>query len=117
MKALILIAPGQIEWRDLDKPVASAGKALVKMKGIALNRRDEWIKQGQYPNIRYGGTLGSDGAGVVESVGDQKDNEWIGKEVVINPNIDWGPDPDCPIKKVFNTWNAGEWYVLQSIAV
>ena len=99
MKALILIAPGQIEWREIDKPVLSPGKALVRMKAIALNRRDEWIKEGKYPNIRYGGTLGSDGAGIVESVGDDKDKEWIGKEVVINPNIDWGPDPDVQSTK------------------
>ncbi|CAN5324545.1 zinc-binding dehydrogenase [soil metagenome] len=99
MKALVLISPGQIEWRELDKPIVTPGKALIKMKGIALNRRDEWIKQGQYPNIRYGGILGSDGAGVVESVGDEKDKEWVAKEVVINPNIDWGPDPDVQGKK------------------
>ncbi len=98
MKSLVLIAPGQIEWRELDKPIVTSGKALVKMKGIALNRRDEWIKQGQYPNIRYGGTLGSDGAGIVDSVGDEKDNAWIGKEVVINPNIGWGPDPNVQSK-------------------
>ncbi|NOT76459.1 MAG: zinc-binding dehydrogenase [Cyclobacteriaceae bacterium] len=99
MKALMLVGPGQIEWKEIDKPVAAPGKAVVKMKGIALNRRDEWIKQGQYPNIRYGGILGSDGAGIVESVGDEKDKEMIGKEVVINPNIDWGPDPDVQSKK------------------
>ncbi len=63
------------------------------MKAISLNRRDEWIKEGKYPNIRYGGILGSDGSGVVESVGDTKDSEWVGKEVVINPNVNWGTDP------------------------
>ena len=98
MKALVLIGPGQIEWREVEKPALSAGKALVKIKGIALNRRDEWIKEGKYPNIRYGGILGSDGSGIVESVGEEKDNGWIGKEVVINPNIDWGPDPDVQSK-------------------
>ena len=99
MKALVLTSPGQIEWRELDKPAVSSGKSLVRMKAIALNRRDEWIKQGKYPNIHYGGILGSDGAGVVDSVGDEKDKDWVGKEVVINPNIDWGPDPDVQSKK------------------
>ncbi len=98
MKALVLIGPGQIEWRELDKPNVTPGKALVRMKGIALNRRDEWIKEGKYPNIKYGVTLGSDGAGITEAVGDEKDNAWIGKEVVINPNIDWGPNPDVQSK-------------------
>lgn len=98
MKALVLIGPGQIEWREVDRPTLSPGKVLVKMKGISLNRRDEWIKQGKYPNIRYGGILGSDGSGVVESVDNDKDKEWVGKEVVINPNVNWGPDPDVQSK-------------------
>jgi len=99
MKALVLTGPGQLNWKEVDKPALSPGKALVKMKAIALNRRDEWIKQGKYPNIRYDVILGSDGSGVVDSVGDEKDDSWMGREVVINPNIDWGPDPDVQSKK------------------
>ena len=98
MKALVLIGPGKIEWREIEKPAALPGNALVKMKAISLNRRDEWIKEGKYPNIRYGGVLGSDGSGVVESVGDEKDGSWVDKEVVINPNVNWGPDPDVQSK-------------------
>jgi zinc-binding alcohol dehydrogenase/oxidoreductase len=99
MKALVLTGPGQTEWKEIEKPGLSHGKALVKIKAIALNRRDEWIKQGKYPNIRYGGIMGSDGSGVVESVADEKENAWVGRDVVINPNIDWGPDPDVQSKK------------------
>lgn len=98
MKALVLTGPGKIEWRDLEKPAVSPGKVLIKMKATSLNRRDEWIQEGKYPNIRYGCTLGSDGAGIVEAVGDDKDNDWISKEVVINPNIGWGPDPEVQAK-------------------
>lgn len=98
MKALILVGPGQIEWREIEKPSASTGKALVRMKAASLNRRDEWIKEGKYPNIRYGGILGSDGSGVVEAVGDSNGEAWIGKEVIINPNVNWGPDPDVQSK-------------------
>ncbi len=93
MKALVLVGPGQIDWKELEKPVPTPGKALVKMRAISLNRRDEWIKEGKYPNIRYGGILGSDGSGIVEAVGEDKDAEWVGKEVVINPNVNWGSDP------------------------
>lgn len=98
MKGLVLVGPGQIEWREFEKPAPTAGKALVKMKAASLNRRDEWIKEGKYPNIRYGVILGSDGSGVVESVGDNKDSAWIGKQVVINPNVNWGPDPNVQSK-------------------
>ncbi len=98
MKALVLVGPGQIEWKELEQPQLSPGKALVKIKAISLNRRDEWIKEGKYPNIRYGCTMGSDGSGIVESVFDEKDQSWVGQAVVINPNIDWGPDNDVQSK-------------------
>ena len=92
MKALVLISPGQIELREVPKPALSTGKALVKIKATALNRRDDWIREGKYPNIRFGVTMGSDGAGVVEEVFDEVNQPWVGQEVVINPNIDWGSD-------------------------
>jgi zinc-binding alcohol dehydrogenase/oxidoreductase len=94
MKALILREAGKIELAEISKPVAAAGKALVKIKAASLNRRDDWIREGKYPNIKFGVTMGSDGAGIVEAVGDEKDQPWVGQEVVINPNIDWGADPE-----------------------
>jgi len=99
MKALVLTAPGKIEMKEVPVPVLSAGRALVKIKAVALNRRDDWIREGKYPNIKTGMTMGSDGAGVVESVHDLEHKEWIGKEVVINPNIDWGPSQDVQSSK------------------
>ncbi len=92
MKALVLTAAGHIELKDIPKPVLLPGKALVKIKATALNRRDDWIREGKYPNIRFGVTMGSDGAGVVEEVFEEENQAWVGQEVVINPNIDWGPD-------------------------
>jgi len=94
LKALVLTSPGQIELKEVPTPSLSAGKALVKIKATALNRRDDWIREGKYPNIKFGGILGSDGAGVVESVHEDSDQSWVGKDVIINPNIDWGPDLD-----------------------
>lgn len=92
MKALLLTGPGQIELKEVPKPTLTAGKALVKIKATALNRRDDWIREGKYPNIKFGVTMGSDGAGVVEEVFDEVNQPWVGQEVVINPNIDWGSD-------------------------
>lgn len=99
MKALVLTEPGKIEIKEIPTPSLSEGKALVKIKAAALNRRDDWIREGKYPNIKFGGTLGSDGAGIVEAVFNPTDQHWVGKEVVINPNIDWGPDPEVQSTK------------------
>ncbi|MBP9925239.1 MAG: zinc-binding dehydrogenase [Cyclobacteriaceae bacterium] len=92
MKALVLKETGSIELREVPKPIVTKGKALVRVKAAGLNRRDDWIREGKYPNIKFGGIMGSDGAGIVEEVGDENDQPWVGQEVVINPNIDWGSD-------------------------
>lgn len=93
MKALVLSAPNKIEIIDKERPKVGKGEVLVKVKAASLNHRDQWCREGKYPGIRYGATLGSDGSGIVEEVGDKSDNKWLNKEVVINPNISWGPDP------------------------
>ena len=76
----------------VEKPIPSPAKdqVLVRIKAAALNRRDQWIRQGMYPNIQFGTILGSDGAGVVEAMGDEVDRGLIGKEIIINPNMNWG---------------------------
>ena len=98
MKALLLASSGQIELREIPKPTLTPGKVLVEMKAVALNRRDDWIREGKYPGIKFGVTMGSDGAGIVEEVSDDASRDWAGQEVVINPNIDWGPDPEVQAK-------------------
>ncbi|WP_262246451.1 zinc-binding dehydrogenase [Parapedobacter soli] len=73
-------------------PIPSIGKdeALVRIKAAAFNRRDWWMQQGQYAGMQFPIILGSDGAGVVERVGDEGHRYWVGREVVINPSIAWG---------------------------
>ncbi|MDR7130791.1 NADPH:quinone reductase-like Zn-dependent oxidoreductase [Algoriphagus sp. 4150] len=66
------------------------GEVRVSIKAAALNHRDEWCRQGLYPNIKDGVVLGSDGAGIVTELGDGVDQEWLQKEVIINPAMNWG---------------------------
>jgi len=94
MKAAVLTEVKQpLVLRDLPAPVAASGQAVVRLKAAALNHRDLWTQLGLYPNIRLPITLGSDGAGVVTSVGAETDRAWVGREVIINPSLDWGDDP------------------------
>lgn len=78
---------------DIPKPIVQKGQVLVQIKAAALNRRDQWIRQGMYPNIQFGTVLGSDGAGLVKEIGEGVSEDWIEKEVIINPNVNWGDDP------------------------
>ncbi|WP_425391286.1 quinone oxidoreductase family protein [Ekhidna sp.] len=91
MKAITITQESEpIQLTDMDKPEVSSDECLVKISAAALNRRDQWIREGMYPGIQFGTVLGSDGCGVVE-VGPA---EWKGKEVIINPNVNWGNNPE-----------------------
>ena len=74
-------------------PLAALGEAVVQLKAAALNHRDLWIQLGQYTGIKTPMILGSDGAGTVLTVGSPKDTAWVGREVIINPALDWGENP------------------------
>lgn len=83
MKALVLKSKEEaFYYGDWEEPKPGAGEVVVEMRAAALNHRDVFITQGLYPNIKYPAILGSDGAGIVD-----------GREVLINPAMEWGDDP------------------------
>jgi zinc-binding alcohol dehydrogenase/oxidoreductase len=91
MRAIRLEAIGKLAVAEVPDPAPAPGEALVEVKAAALNHRDVWIKLGQYAGLRFPCIPGSDGAGVVRSVGPGADAAWVGRDVVVNPSLDWGP--------------------------
>jgi NADPH:quinone reductase-like Zn-dependent oxidoreductase len=95
MKALVLRETGSLDkmtYGDVEFPIAKPGEAIIRIKASALNHRDLWIVQGLYAKIKVPVILGSDGAGEVVNVGDQKDSNLLGQQVVIHPSLNWGSD-------------------------
>ncbi len=79
-------------------PQAAGGEAIVKVYAAALNHRDVWIQKGLYAGLKYPIVPGSDGAGVVVRGGSE---DWIGKEVIINPALHWGSSPTHQDQETF----------------
>ncbi len=77
----------KLDLREVKEPIDN--QVLVKLKAAAFNRRDYWITQGQYPRLKFPIVLGSDGAGIVVKCGQNTDNQWINKEIIINPSMNW----------------------------
>lgn len=87
MKALVITDKNQpLAVQEVADLKAGASEAIVRVHAAAVNHRDVWIQKGQYAGLRYPIVPGSDGAGVVVEGGD-----WVGKEVIINPALHWGP--------------------------
>ncbi len=93
MKAAVLNGLNQpLLTKDIPAPSLEANDVLIRVKAAALNHRDVWIQKGLYSGIRYPVIPGADGAGIVESIGENVDRKWLGKEVIINPSHNWGND-------------------------
>ena len=91
MHALVLEGVNQpLQFREVPDPVPGPGEVVVALRAAALNHRDLWIQKGQYAGLKFPIILGSDGAGIVEHVGDGGDPALRGREVIINPALDWG---------------------------
>ncbi|HEY1847825.1 MAG TPA: zinc-binding dehydrogenase [Opitutaceae bacterium] len=90
MRAVRIEAVGKMGIAEVPEPRPGPGEALVRLRAAALNHRDVWIKLGQYAGLKFPCIPGSDGAGIVESVGPGADASWVGREVIINPAFGWG---------------------------
>jgi zinc-binding alcohol dehydrogenase/oxidoreductase len=75
---------------EMEMPNVGNNEMLIQLKCSALNHRDLWIQKGQYAGLQFPIVLGSDGAGVVVQVGEHVDSQWLNKEVIIDPSINWG---------------------------
>ena len=91
----------QFQVEQVPDPAPPPGGAVVRLETAALNHRDEYIRVGLYARIQLPAILGSDGAGLVESVAPGVDQSWIGRKVVISPFDDWGPNPRAQDPKTF----------------
>ncbi len=94
MKALVLHGKAEaFRYEDIPDPKAGAGEVVVKVKAAALNHRDLWIQKGLYAGLKFPIVVGSDGCGVVASVGEGADRTLVGQDVIMNPGLNWGENP------------------------
>ena len=73
-----------LRFEEVATPIPSKGQVLVKLRAAALNHRDLWIQKEQAIPSASGIILGSDGSGIIDSVGEAVDETLIGQEVVMS---------------------------------
>ncbi len=71
MKALVNIAPGSVELRDVKKPEVKPGEVLIRVKAVGVCGSDihQWKGVVSYP-VDYPVILGHEFSGIVEAVGE-----------------------------------------------
>ena len=99
MKALLLETtdgPESVRVTEVETPEPKAGEVRVAIKAASINHREMWITRGLYPGMVVPCTMGCDGAGVVDRLGEGVTGVAVGDEVVMYPGLDWGPNRHAP---------------------
>jgi len=99
MKAMAMRAhggPEVLRMEELPDPVAGPGRVVVRVKAVALNHLDVWVRKG-WPglDLLMPHVLGADIAGVVEAVGPGVEGVTVGAEVLLNPGTSCGTCEAC----------------------
>lgn len=61
--------PDVMQWVDVEVPAPAAGEVLIRHEAVGLNYIDVYFRTGMYPQPMPG-SLGMEGAGVVEAIGE-----------------------------------------------
>ncbi|OKL36079.1 zinc-binding dehydrogenase [Domibacillus mangrovi] len=84
-----------LTYREMEEGLPSLGEVRVKLKAAGLNHRDLFVlhrhKENEPPLI-----IGSDGAGIIDAVGEGVTSVQVGDEVIINPGLGWKENSDAP---------------------
>lgn len=84
MKALVYRGKNTIKLEDKPKPeIQEPTDAIVKLKYTTICGSDLHILQGHVPSCKEGTTLGHEGVGTIESVGDAVKSYKVGDKVLI----------------------------------
>ena len=84
MKSLTFDGKGKIKVVDKEKPMIELPtQAIVKMVRTTICGTDLHIIKGDVPTVEQGRTLGHEGIGIVEEVGDEVRNFKKGDRVLI----------------------------------
>jgi len=86
---------GELNIKEMNDPTAQEGQVVVSIRVAGLNRRDLMVPN-RLGNAGQALILGSDGAGVIDSIGEGVKGFSIGDAVIINPALRWYDNSDAP---------------------
>ncbi|WP_417264310.1 zinc-dependent alcohol dehydrogenase family protein [Celeribacter sp.] len=109
MKALVYQGPGQKDWVEKDKPgIEKPTDVIVKVTKTTICGTDLHILKGDVPAVTPGRTLGHEGVGVVEAVGEAVANFKPGDPVLISCVTSCGKCPNCK-RQLYAHCDDGGW--------
>lgn len=91
----VVVAPGKIEFREIEKPEIKEDQVLIKIQKIGICGSDIRVFEGDYPSIQYPITQGREAAGEIVAVGSDVQNLFPGQKVTVQPQWTCGTCKYC----------------------
>lgn len=98
MKAVVHAKAAGLEgltYQEIEEKQPQAGEVRIHLKTAGLNHRDLFVLNRHQPTDPPL-IVGSDGAGIVEAVGEGVEGIKVGDEVMINPGLGWQKNSEAP---------------------
>ncbi|WP_371822141.1 alcohol dehydrogenase catalytic domain-containing protein [Martelella soudanensis] len=109
MKALVYNGPGQKDWAEKEKPgIQKSTDVIVRITRTTICGTDLHILKGDVPAVTPGRTLGHEGVGIVEEVGDAVVNFKPGDPVLISCVTSCGKCANCK-RQLYAHCSDGGW--------
>ncbi len=96
MKANLLKTWNEMEFCELDKPVAAKGEAVIRMLYAGVCGSDVTVYSGKHPSATAPVVVGHEILGIIESINPDGDCEFkVGDRVTVDPLISCGECGTC----------------------
>jgi 2-desacetyl-2-hydroxyethyl bacteriochlorophyllide A dehydrogenase len=95
MRQILLAAPGKFVERQVARPGASPGEALVRIRRVGVCGSDFHALAGRHPIYTYPRVLGHELSGEVVEIPENSQGIRVGDRVAINPYINCGSCRAC----------------------
>ena len=95
MRQAIMTAPGQIEFRDVERPAIGEDEVLIKIARIGVCGSDIHVYHGVHPYTGYPVVQGHEVSGVIAEAGAQVTDLAVGDRVIIMPQVACGECYPC----------------------
>ena len=82
MRAAVFVAPGKLELREVPRPTAGPGDAIIRVTLTTICGTDVHILKGEYP-VRSGLVIGHEPVGVIAELGEGVTGYAVGDRVLV----------------------------------
>lgn len=95
MKQAIMIAPGVIEFKEVEKPSPQKNEVLMQVKRIGICGSDIHVFHGKHPYTSYPVIQGHEISGVISEIGEEVQRISVGDKATFMPQITCGECYPC----------------------